>query len=56
MKDALKTTGSLQKFEKLKYITAYDPKIKKRVLHIVKNGKAVSVISGNSFPYNKRVF
>jgi hypothetical protein len=33
------------------YITAYDPTIKKRVLFIVKNGWAVSVISGYKFKY-----
>ena len=34
-----------------KYITAFDPTIKKRVLFIVKNGWAISVITGYKFRY-----
>lgn len=37
-----------------KYIYAYDPIVKKRVLHIVYKGIAVSLISGNKFRYKKR--
>lgn len=38
------------KMEK-KYISAFDPTIKKRVLFIVKNGYAISIISGYKFKY-----
>jgi hypothetical protein len=34
-----------------KYITAFDPTIKKRVLFMVKNGWAISVITGYKFRY-----
>ena len=37
-----------------KYITAYDPSIRKRVLFIVRNGWAVSVITGYKFKYKPR--
>lgn len=37
-----------------KYITAYDPKIRKRVLFLVKNGIAISVITGYSFKYKPK--
>ncbi|MHB1811398.1 MAG: hypothetical protein ACYCPR_03165 [Thermoplasmataceae archaeon] len=37
--------------DKPKYITAFDPIIKKRVLFIVKNGWAISVITGHKFRY-----
>lgn len=37
----------------IKYITAYDPIIKKRVLHVVENGFAISTITGNKFKYVK---
>jgi len=33
------------------YIYAYDPIIKKRVVHIVKNGWAISLVTGNKFRY-----
>jgi hypothetical protein len=33
------------------YIYAYDPKIGKRVVHVVKNGWAVSLVTGNKFRY-----
>lgn len=36
------------------YITAYDPTIRKRVLFIVKNGWAVSVITGYKFKYEPK--
>lgn len=36
---------------KEKYIFAFDPTIKKRVLFIVKNGWAISVITGYRFRY-----
>lgn len=34
------------------YIYAYDPTIGKRVPFIVKDGYAVSMVSGHRFPYN----
>lgn len=34
-----------------KYIYAYDPKIKRRVPHVVRNGVAISLVTGNRFPY-----
>ncbi len=37
-----------------KYIYAFDQKIKKRVLHVVKNGYAISLITGNKFKYKKK--
>jgi hypothetical protein len=37
-----------------KYITAFDPKLRKRVLFIVKNGWAVSVITGYKFKYEPK--
>jgi len=36
-----------------KYIYAYDPVIKKRVPHLVVNGWAISLVSGNRFKYRK---
>lgn len=33
------------------YIFAYDPKMKKRVVHVIKNGIAISLLSGNRFRY-----
>lgn len=36
---------------KPRYITAYDPIIKRRVLHILRDGYAISVITGNKFKY-----
>jgi len=33
------------------YIFAYDPKIKKRAVHVIKNGIAISLVSGNRFRY-----
>jgi len=40
--------------KKTKYITAFDRIIKKRVLFIVKNGWAISVITGYKFKYKGR--
>jgi hypothetical protein len=37
-----------------KYITAYDPSIRKRVLFIVKNDWAISVVTGYKFKYKPR--
>lgn len=42
------------KLKPVMYITAYDPVIKKRVLHIVENGFAISTITGNKFKYVKK--
>jgi len=36
-----------------KYITAYDPKIKRRVVHIVVRGTAISLVTGNKFRYTE---
>ena len=38
----------------VQYITAYDPIIKKRVLHVVRGGYAISTITGHTFPYRSR--
>lgn len=37
-----------------KYITAYDPTIRKRVLFVVKGDWAVSVITGYKFKYDPK--
>jgi hypothetical protein len=34
-----------------KYISAYDPKIRRRILFLVKNGIAISMLTGYSFKY-----
>ena len=34
-----------------KYIYAFDPIIKKRVVHVVKNGYAISLVTGHKFRY-----
>jgi len=34
-----------------KYITAYDPIIGKRVVHIVEDGWAISLVTGHRFKY-----
>jgi len=36
----------------VKYIYAYDPIIKRRVIHIVINGWATSMVTGNKFRYD----
>lgn len=36
---------------KVKYITAYDPTIRRRVVFIVRNGTATSLVTGYSFWY-----
>lgn len=33
------------------YIYAYDPVVKKRVVHVVKRGWAISMVTGNKFRY-----
>ena len=35
------------------YIYAYDPIIKKRVVHVVVDGYAISMVTGNRFRYHK---
>lgn len=35
----------------IKYIYAYDPKIKRRVVHIIRNGTAISLVTKNKFKY-----
>lgn len=37
-----------------RYIIAYDPEIKKRVLHIIVGEYAVSTITGNKFKYSPK--
>ena len=37
-----------------KYISAYDPSLKRRVLFLVKDNWAISVISGYKFKYDKK--
>ena len=37
-----------------KYITAFDPKIRKRVVFVVSNGIAVSLVTGYKFRYEPR--
>jgi len=39
---------------KKKYITAYDREIRVRVPHIVKNGRAISLVTKKSFPYKPK--
>ncbi len=36
-----------------KYIYAFDPLIKRRVVHVVLNGWAVSLVTGHKFKYGK---
>ena len=36
------------------YISAYDPLLKRRVLFLVRNDWAVSVISGYKFKYDRK--
>ena len=35
-----------------KFIFAYDPQIRRKVLHTVKNQRATSIITGNTFKYS----
>ncbi|VVB70055.1 Uncharacterised protein [uncultured archaeon] len=37
-----------------KFIYAYDPTIKKRVVHVVKDHEATSLVSGNKFKYKPK--
>lgn len=39
---------------KEKYIYAFDPSIKKRVVFVVRNGVAVSLVTGRRFRYRPR--
>lgn len=36
-----------------KYISAYDPSLRRRVLFLVRNDWAISVISGYKFKYDR---
>jgi hypothetical protein len=36
-----------------KYIYAEDPTIKKRVVHVIKGGWAISIITGHKFKYEE---
>ncbi|MFH0752447.1 MAG: hypothetical protein V1914_02505 [archaeon] len=45
----------MKKEEKMKerlYIYAYDPKINRRVVHVVKDGMAISLITKSKFRYS----
>ncbi len=42
-----------KKNKKRQYIYAYDPTIKKRVVHVVVNNKAISLVTGHKFQYIK---
>ena len=35
------------------YVYAYDPKIKRRVVHAIRGKYAISLVTGNKFIYNK---
>jgi len=39
---------------KYEYIFAFDRKIKRRVVHVLKNGYAISLVTGNKFRYPKK--
>ncbi|MCF7910554.1 hypothetical protein K9L16_02675 [Candidatus Pacearchaeota archaeon] len=54
LKDNKKEVDMAKSSKKTKYIYAYDPKIKRRVVHIVKQGKAISLVTGNKFKYKPR--
>jgi len=34
------------------YIYAFDPTIRKRIVHVVKDGQAISMVTGHQFPYS----
>lgn len=36
-----------------KFIYAYDPTIQRRVVHVVRNKNAVSLVTGHKFKYKK---
>ena len=36
------------------YIYAFDPKIQRRVVHVVRNGIAISLITQNKFKYKPK--
>ncbi len=40
--------------KKKTFIYAYDPKIKRRVVHVVSNGFAISLVTGNKFKYSPK--
>jgi len=37
-----------------RYIYAYDPRIRRRVVHVVIDGHAISLVTGNKFRYKKK--
>jgi len=39
---------------KYKYYYAYDPKVKRRVVHVLMNGYLVSMITGHKFKFNEQ--
>ena len=41
--------------KEVKYIYAYDPKIKRRCVFVVIKGNAISTISGYRFKFNKKI-
>jgi len=52
----VKKLKTIMKQEKpmAKYIYAYDPIIRKRVVHVVKGGYAISMVTGHKFKYVKK--
>lgn len=42
----------MKKSKSVKYIYAFDPVIKKRVVHVVKNGYAISLVTRHKFKYS----
>ncbi len=48
------TKKTKEKYMTERYITAFDPTINRRVLFIVRNGWAISVITGYKFRYRPR--
>lgn len=46
----IKEKGKTNKM--VNYVYAYDPRIQRRVAHVVKKGMAISLITGNRFKYS----
>lgn len=51
IKKFMSQSKKIGKISAPKYITAYDPLIKRRVVFIVKNGWAISLVTGHKFWY-----
>ena len=45
---------AMRKMKELEYIYAYDSKIKRRVVHVIKDGIAISLITKNKFKYSPK--